>query len=219
MKRLTIIVPLVAVAASLAACAPKLTVRPQVLSGSFGGETEDGVPIALIFTESAEAFRGQGTIGGRPAVVAGAVGWRGVGTLAREDGTAELVELSLTADGETVLLERFGAEPVPLHRTGAAPAPAPAGPFSGSYRAELDGATLAEVTLVQSGELLAGAGVVAGDPAGVAGRTTGPRAAEGVVTLLDGSQTRFDAELSADGRTLVVRGFGAPLDFTRAGAR
>jgi len=203
----------------LAACAPRFTVRPQVLSGSFSGETEDGTPIVFTFSETSEAFRGEGTIGGRPVVVAGAVGWRGVGTLAREDGTAELVELSLAADGETVLLERFGADPVPLTRVGAGSPPAPSGPFTGRYRAVLGRAPLAEVTLVQSGALIAGVGVVAGDPAGIAGRTTGARTAAGVVTLLDGSQTRFAAELAADGRSLVVRGYGEPLTFTRKGPR
>ncbi len=204
---------------SLAACAPRLTVRPQALSGSFSGETEDGVPIVFTFIETTEAFRGEGTIDGRPVVVAGAVGWRGVGTLAGEDGTAELIELSLAADGGSVVLERFGGEPVSLDRVGPAPAAAPAGPFSGRYRATEGRAVLAQVTLVQSGELIAGVGVVAGDPAGIAGRTTGPRAAEGVVTLLDGSQTRISAELAADGRSLVVRGYGEPLTLTRVGGR
>lgn len=207
------------VVASLAACAPRLTVRPQVLSGTFSGATADGVPIVFTFAETGEAFRGEGTIDGRPAVVAGAVGWRGVGTLAGVDGAAEPIELTLAADGEEVLLERPDAEPVPLQRTASGPAPGPTGPFAGRYRAVRGRATLAEVTLVQSGELLAGVGVVAGDPAGLAGRVTGPNLATGVVTLLDGSQTRFEADLSADRRTLVVRGFGEPLTFTRGDAQ
>jgi hypothetical protein len=152
-------------------------------------------------------------------VIAGAVGWRGVGTLAGADGRAELVELSLTAAGGSLVLERLGAEPVSLDRVAPAPAPAPAGPFSGRYRATRGRATLAEVTLVQSGELIAGAGIVVGDPAGVAGRTTAARTADGVVTLLDGSQTRISAELAADGRSLVVRGYGEPLTLTRVGGR
>lgn len=204
--------------ALLTACTPRPAVRPQVLSGSFAGEAADGTPIALTFTERSEAFRGAGTIGGSPVVIAGAVGWRGVATLADADGSAEPVELSLSADGDSVVLERFGAEPVSLDRVGPAPAPAPAGPFSGRYRATRGRAVLAEVTLVQSGELLAGAGLVAGEAAGVAGRTTGARTAAGVVTLLDGSQTRFDAELAADGRSLLLRGFGEPVTLTRESA-
>jgi hypothetical protein len=206
-------------AVSLAGCTPQLTVRPQLLSGSFRGETADGVPVAFTFDERSEAFRGEGTIDGRPVVAAGAVGWRGVGTLAGADGGTELIELSLAADGETVILERASGEVVTLGRIGPAPAPAAPGPFSGEYRASRDGAPLAAVTLVQSGELIAGSGIVAGEAAGVAGRATSPKAAEGVVTLADGSQTRFRAELAADARSLTLHGFGEPLVLTRGGSR
>ncbi len=201
------------------ACTAHLTVQPQVLSGSFQGETADGHPVVLTFSQGDEAFRGEGTIDGRPVVVAGAVGLRAVGSLVGGDGAAEPVELSLAADGGSVTLARTGAEPLTLERAAAPALAAPGGPFSGRYRAERDRAPLAEVTLVQSGSLLAGAGIVAGEPAGIAGRVTGPRAADGVVTLLDGSQTRFTAELAADGRSLVLSGFGDPLTFTRGGAR
>jgi len=202
----------------LAGCAHRLVIRPQILSGPFSGETEDGRAVAVTFTEDKEAFRGEGTIGDQPLVVAGAVGWRGVGSLAAADGSTELVELLLAADGETVALERQGKPPITLHR-GGGPAASTSGPFSGSYRAKRDRATLAEVTLVQSGSLLAGVGIVAADPAGITGRATGPRAAEGVVTFLDGTQARFQAELSADGKSLVVRGFGEPIEMKRGGPR
>ncbi len=38
------------------------------------------------------------------------------------------------------------------------------------------------------------------------------------MTFLDGSQTSFRAELSADGRSLVVEGFGEPITLQRRGA-
>jgi hypothetical protein len=204
----------------LAACAHhRLVVQPQVLSGPFRGETEDGRAVAVTFTENKEAFRGEGTIGDQPLVVAGAVGWRGIASLVSADGSSELVELSLAADGETVTLERQGKPPLSLQRGGAPTPPAASGPFSGSYRAKRDRATLAEVTLVQSGSLLAGVGIVAGDPAGITGRVTGPHSADGVVTLLDGSQARFQAELASDGKSLSVRGFGEAIEMKRGGPR
>ncbi len=200
--------------AAAAACAPHLTVEPQTLVGSFRGETADGQEVALTFTEAEEAFRGAGSIGGEPVVVAGAVGWRGTGSLATGDGRSELLELTLSADGETVMLERQGQRPVALHRGGTPAPPAPSGPFAGRYRAVRDRAPLAEVTLVQSGNLLAGAGIVTGDPVGVSGRVTGADRAEGLVTFLDGSQVRFEAERAADG-SLTVRGFGEPMAMRR----
>ncbi|HEX9636370.1 MAG TPA: hypothetical protein VGB99_02460 [Acidobacteriota bacterium] len=201
---------------SAAGCAARQRVQPQILTGSFHGETDDGRPVVITFTENEEAFRGEGTIGGEPLVLAGAVGWRGVASLISAAGDTALVELTLAADGGTVLLERPGQKPLTLSRGGGAP-PAASGPFSGSYHARRDRATLAQVTLVQSGSLLAGVGIVAGEPAGITGRTTGARAADGVVTLLDGTQARFLAELAADGESIVVHGFGAPIEMRRGG--
>lgn len=203
---------------SLAACTPRLTVRPQVLAGPFSGTTEDGKAVNVTFLEDQAAFRGEGTIGGEPVIVAGAAGWRGVGSLQRADGGTELVELSLSADGETVTLERPGRQALELQRGGPAPPPA-SGPFSGSFRAVRDRAPLAEVTLVQSGSLLSGVGIVTEDAVGITGRATGPRTARGVVTFLDGTQIEFEAELTADGRSLSVRGFGEPLTMKRRGGR
>ena len=207
-------------AVSLPGCAkPRLSVQRPILAGPFSGATQDGQAVTLTFSEEREAFRGEGTIGAEPIVVAGAVGWHGVGSLARGDGGAELVELTLAADGETVLLERPGQAPVTLQRGGSPAPPAPDGPFSGSYRAQRERATLAQVTLVQRGALLAGVGIVAGDPAGITGRATGPRTASGLVTFQDGSQIRFQAELAAAGDALTVRGFGEPISMRRGGPR
>lgn len=202
---------------SLAACVPRLGVRPQALAGPFSGTTDDGQAVVVSFSERQEAFRGEGTIGGEGIVLAGAAGWRGVASLQSGNGVAELVDLTLSADGETLTLERPGRTALELHKGGAPSPPLPPGPFSGSYRALRGRAPLAEVTLVQHGALLTGIGIVTEDPVGVTGRTTGPRQAEGVVTFLDGTQIAFEAELSAGGGSLSVRGFGEPVTLRRAG--
>lgn len=200
---------------TLAACETHLTVRPQALTGPFSGETEDGKPVVLTFREEAQSFLGEGTIGGEPLVLAGAVGWRGVASLQGAAGNAELVDLTLSADGETLVLARLGQPPLALQR-GGAPAPALApGPFSGRFRAAIGRAPLAEVTLVQRGSLLSGVGIVTEDPVGIAGRATGPQTARGVVTFLDGTQVDFDAELSDGGATLAIEGFGKTVTLKR----
>jgi hypothetical protein len=205
-------------ALALAGCATRQTLRPQVLAGSFSGQTAEGKTVVIAFSESGEAFRGDGTIGDDAIVVAGAVGWRGTATLLRASGRQARVDLELSGDGERLVVESAGGPPIVLVR-GGPPSPGAAGPFSGDYRARRDGATLAEASVVQRGSLLAGIGIVAGDPAGISGRATGPRAAEGLVTLADGTQLSFAAELSADGGSLRVQGFGQPIAMERRGGR
>lgn len=51
-------------------CATHRRIRPQVLAGSFSGQTADGKPVVLTFTENEQAFRGEGAIGDDPIVVA-----------------------------------------------------------------------------------------------------------------------------------------------------
>ena len=115
-------------------------------------------------------------------------------------------------------METAGSTPLVLVRGGTS-LPAAHGPFSGDYRARRARATLAEASLVQRGSLLAGVAIVAGDAAGISGRVSGPRNAQGFVTFLDGSQVQFSAELAPDGRTLRVDGFGQPVTMERGGAR
>lgn len=193
---------------ALAACATAPAVAPQTVTGRYVGKTEDGKPIAITFSESDRAFQAEGTIGDQPLVLAGAVGWRGVGSLVDAEGTQSLVEVELSADGEHLVLKTSGGAPMVLDRGDAAPPTAAEGPFSGTYRARKEGATIAEASLVQRGRLLTGVAMVAGDPSGVSGYTTGPNSMSGFVTFLDGSQVAFEAELAADQRSITLRGFG-----------
>jgi hypothetical protein len=200
------------------ACIPRLDVKPQILDGRFAGTTENGEPVVVSFREQQESFRGEGTLDGEPLVVAGATGWRGVGAL-ESGGSSELVSLTLSSDGETVVVERIDGPPLVLQRQ-AGPVPSlPDGPFSGRFRALRGRAPLAEVTLVQSGELLAGVAIFTGDPVGVTGRSQSAREAAGTITFLDGSQAAFQAELAADGASMVVTGFGEPVTLKRRGAQ
>lgn len=205
-----------AAAVLAAGCAPALRVTPPTPTGTFRGATASGDELILTFTEHGQAFRGEGTAGAEPVAVAGAVGWRGVGTLVRADGETVGVDLRLSADGETLVMEAGAAAPVVLTRGAPASPPEP-GPLSGRYRTTTPGGLDAETTLVQSGALLSGAAVIAGDAAGVSGRMIEPDRAEGVATFLDGSQVRFEAVVAADRRSLTVRGFGRPLRMRRIG--
>lgn len=202
---------------ALTACVPPLVVRPQTLAGRFAGVTAAGETVVLSFSEAQESFRGEGTLAGEPLVVAGAAGWRGVGSLQR-GAVAEVVSLTLSADGETLAVERPGQAVLVLQREAGQTTAPPAGPFSGRFRAMKGRAPLADVTLVDGGGLLSGLAILTGDPVGITGRVTASRRAEGSVTFLDGSQIAFRAELSADGRSLVVEGFGEPITLQRRGA-
>jgi hypothetical protein len=206
-------------AAFVVGCAAhRAPLKAPVLSGSFSGQTSEGKPVVVTFSEEEQAFRGEGTIGGDPIILAGAVGWRGTASLVRASGRQALVELELSGDGEQLVLESADSDPLVLVR-GGTPSAAAAGPFSGDYRARKDRAILAEVSLVQRGSLLAGIGIVGGDAAGISGRASGPNNAEGVVTFLDGSQVTFAIELAADGRSLRVEGFGQPITMERQGGQ
>jgi hypothetical protein len=192
------------------ACAPHAaTVVPQTVSGTYRGTAPDGQAVEFTFSEKDRAFQGEGRIGTQPVLIAGAVGWRGVATSV-QGGAQTKLELSLSADGERLAITPDRGSPLLLSRAGGSVVLGAAGPFSGAYRASSNGATLADVTLVQRGDLLTGVGNIEGDAAGITGRVAQPGKASGLVTLLDGSQIRFEAERRADG-SLLLRGFGSPI--------
>lgn len=203
-------------ALAFVACAPHgATVVPQTVSGTYRGTAPDGQAVEFTFSEKDRAFQGEGRIGTQPVLIAGAVGWRGVATSV-QGGAQTKLELSLSADGEQLALTPDRGTPLLLSRAGGSVVLGAPGPFSGTYRASSKGATLADVTLVQRGELLTGVGNIEGDAAGITGRVPQPAKASGLVTLLDGSQIRFEAELRAD-RSVLLRGFGSPITLERRG--
>ncbi len=191
-------------------CVSTHEVTPQSVSGTFSGVTADGRQLVLTLQQADVGFSGHGTIDGDAFVVSGSQAWTGVGSITYADGSFSQVTLVLSGDSNTLSLEPVGQSPLTLSRGGAQIAPV-AGPFSGRYTASGEGLPLAAVTVVQNGGLITGVGRILGQAAGITGATTGANTARGVITFVDESRASFDAELSADGQTMTIRGLGAPL--------
>jgi hypothetical protein len=194
------------------------SMTPQALvptgSGAYAGVTSAGERIVLNLQQDGRAVRGHGTVGAEPFAVAGPLAWTAVGSLLQANGSAATRELRLSADGEELILTTPGGVDEVLVRQGDAAAGA-AGPFAGSYEGTDAGGALVRAVITQSGSLLAGAGTLFGQPAGITGRVTSGTLADGILILADGSQARFQAELSADGQSVAVRGLGAPTTLRR----
>jgi hypothetical protein len=191
---------------------------PQALvptgSGTYGGVTSTGQRIVLTLQQEGRAVRGHGTVGEEPFVIAGPLAWTAVGSLLQANGAAATRELRLSADGEELILTTPDGTEEVLARQGDV-ATGAAGPFAGSYEGADAGGALVRAVIAQRGNLLAGAGTLLGQPAGITGRVTSGTVADGILILADGSQARFQAELSADGQSVAVRGLGAPTTLRR----
>lgn len=183
-------------------------------SGTYAGVTSTGQPIVLSIRQDGQAVRGHGTVGGEPVAIAGPLAWTAVGSLLHANGSAATRELRLSPDGEELVLTGPGGVEEVLARQGEAGA-AVAGPFTGSYEGADASGALVRAVITQSGGLFAGAGTLLGQPVGITGRVTSGSLAEGILVLADGSQARFEAELSADGQSVAVRGLGAPTTLRR----
>ncbi len=184
---------------------------PDEASGTFRGVSSDGAEIVLTLEQEGGAVRGRGTIGGEPVALAGARSWTASGTLVDAAGTRP-IRLGLAAEGG--LLELVTRDDSIVLERGADAEPAAPGPFSGTWEAEAAGGVAAEISIVQSGSLLAGAGTLLGDPVGVTGRVEGSRA-QGAVTWADESRVPFRAVLSDDGDEVTLSGLGADLALER----
>jgi hypothetical protein len=194
------------------------TVAPKAelfaASGTFHGVTAKGEPVVIVLQQEAFGVRGHGRVGDSPIAISAVQTWTAVGALLRDADRLAWRTISLTADGNTLVLEMPGERAVMLARGGQASGQPP-GPFSGRYQAVGSDDGLAEVRLTQEGSLIAGVGTVLGQPVGVAARTTSATIAEGILSFSDGSQARFGAEMAADGQSVTVRGLGQPVLFRR----
>lgn len=211
-RRITIRL-LILAALTVWGCA-RFVVEPQTLSGTFTGAMPDGRPIVVTVEQAGQVFRGEGSVDGEPLVLAGPLVSSAVGSLAFSDGAFASAHVRLSGGGDVLTIARVGQPDIVLNR-GGTPVQSPPGPFSGRYRALEAGMVLAETTLVQSGLLVSGVGIIAGGPAGINGRVMAPRKLTGIITFRDESQVRFEAELSADAQTIEFRGFGRPINLQR----
>lgn len=182
-------------------------------SGTFAGATPDGRPLVLVIEQDGSSVSGHGTIDGEPVALAGTRTWTAAATVLRAGGTFDRHSLALAPDGGTLFFTAADTDTL-LLRTGPA-SPAAGGPFAGRYRPPGPEAAWARITLTQNGPLIAGTGVLLGQPVGITARAVSDVEAEGIVIFADDSQSRFAAELAADGRTVVVRGFGGPITLSR----
>lgn len=195
-------------------CAPAFVVVPQAATGTYSGVTRDGGSIVVTVEQEGQVFRASGSIDGEPIALAGPMSWSAVGSLTRADGSSSLVRVGLSADSQVFTIERPGQPAMVLNRGGTVVAQPP-GSLSGSYRAVQEGTLLAEATVVQNGSLISGVGVILGNTAGITGHVTAANRVEGVLTFLDESQIDFEAELSGDGRSITLRGLGAPISLRK----
>lgn len=194
---------------------------PGPLQGLFRGTSAVGQEIVLRMYQVDRSLFAEGTLAGEPLLLSGSLAVCAVGALEGWRESGELIALSLSADGETLSLERQGEAGVLLERQDSGkplPPPGESGPMSGDWVAIEENAVLAEVALLERFGMIAGLATVTGDAVAVTGRVPDRGPATGVVTFVDGSQVAFTAELSADGSTLTVEGFGEVVKLTRRGA-
>lgn len=192
---------------------------PGPLEGSFAGTTVDKKDVKLQFYQVDRSFFAEGTSSGERMLVSGALSVCGVGAVEGWRESGELIALSLSADGQILKIERQGEADVLLERQeGTLPPPGESGPMTGDWVAVDKDAILAEVALLERAEMLAGIAMVTGDAVGVTGRVIDRGLARGVVTFADGSQVAYTAELSGDGSTMTVEGFGKAVKLVRRGA-
>ncbi len=194
---------------------------PGPFEGFYLSTGKDRDEIKLYVYQADRSLYAEGSRSGSPVVISGSVAACGVGALEGWRESGELIALSLSADGQTLKIERQGASDVLLERQEVElplPPPSTGGPMSGDWQAIDQGALLAEVSLVERSGMVAGLAMVTGDAVAVTGRLVGQGLASGAVTFVDGSQVAFTAELSSDGSQLYVTGFGDVIKLSRRGA-
>jgi hypothetical protein len=193
----------ITLAALLYACA--MRTEPPGFAGTFHGSTGDGRPLTMMVSETDGSLHGTGSVGSEPFVMNGAVQRTAVAQLIASDGRAVPVTFDVAgADGTLRLEHPDGGDALTLVR-GTGAAPEHGGPFSGRWELRRRSVVEAEITLEQRGGLASGWARIMATPAGVAGRVVEGRFI-GTATFADDSQMPLEAELAADGQTLVVHG-------------
>ena len=181
------------------------------LNGTFSGTAADGRRVSVTLEQSGQAVAGRGVDGDRSFAVSALVGWQGPVLLTFQDSAIATGSLSLRTDGSGISIRGL-RQPVNLER-GGEPATASGGAFAGRFSGT--GPPEVAVALTQSGELIAGTGVLDGRAVAVVGRATGPDAAEGRLLFDDESHMQVRASLADDGRVLRLEGIGGNLALAR----
>jgi hypothetical protein len=165
----------------------------------------------MTLEQTGQAVAGRGVEGDRSFAVSALVAWQGPLLLTFQDGSVVTGSITLRTDGAGVSIRGL-REPVNLERGGelaAAAGGAFAGVFSGAGPPEVT------VSLTQSGELIAGTGVLDGRAVAVVGRVVRPNAVEGRLLFNDESHMQVRAALADDGRELKLEGIGGNLVLAR----
>lgn len=184
---------------------------PPSLNGTFSGTAADGRRTVMTLEQTGQAVAGRGVEGDRSFAVSALVAWQGPLLLTFQDGSVVTGSIALRTDGAGVSIRGL-REPVSLER-GGEPAAAAGGAFAGVF----SGAGPPEVTvsLTQSGELIAGTGVLDGRAVAVVGRVVRPNAVEVRLLFSDESHMQVRAALADDGRELRLEGIGGNLVLAR----
>ena len=170
----------------------------------------DGADVSLNLIESNGSIQGTGRIGDETFVLAATRSVVARGTVLRSDGSAVPVEITQSNSSAGpgvagVQISAGGFGRLALNRSEEVATPA-TGAFSGRYRAIRDSATIAELNLTQSGNLVTGGASILGDAVSVTGTVTGDDALVGFGLYADGTRVRLSARRIEAG--LLVSGLG-----------
>jgi hypothetical protein len=154
-------------------------------------------------SETDGSLYGTGSVGDEPFVLNGTVQRTAVARIIGRDGRAVAASLELVGSDGSLRLEHPSQGDAMLLDRGSGNAPDHGGPFSGHWESRARGMVEVEMELQQRGGLASGWASLLGTPGAVAGRIV-ERRFVGIVTLADQSQVPIVADLTPDGRALVV---------------
>lgn len=192
-------------------CATLDKAPPPRMTGTFEGITYDGDSVKVSFKQDANTVIGSGSVGDKEFALSGLASWHSSAVVVFEEGTRTNIDLILSQNGEEITIRGF-ERPLKLARSNDLPHTT-SGSFQGIYIAP--GPTNMWVNLSQTHELIAGTGYINGSPVSVAGKTTDELSANGSILFSDDSRMGVKITLSEDGRKLIVKGLGEPIEMQR----
>ncbi len=201
---------LISFALAVMGCAERHKTETQSVTGTFSGVTGNGESVVLTLEQGEYGSRGQGTINGKPLVISGINTYGVSGTIMYADGSSSLVKLGVDPVSEGLTIKLLDQPKITLN-DGGTPVTRTPGPFTGTYRPVGSESNHATATIIQSGSLIMGNAEIYDQATSVTGRATEPNKVVGTITYRDESQVFFEAELSADKKTITLSGMGKPI--------